>query len=282
MLVVTTPGEGRAEGRGARRRHGAPLVPEGARRRREHDASSSRPTARATRSSDAGGGRRLAALTGAPLVGAVPIEAAVSEGGDDGKPGRARRARRGRGASRSPTIARQIVAELLPPVEMAGCTARMFDLVDSRGRRDARTAHSCSARSPSSTTRTRPAYPDELFDTVMRVRRSRGRATRALEIGAGTGKATRGFVGARSRRARARAEPGHGRTLRRAHGVDVDETTFEEWPLDAGAFRLVFAAQAWHWVGGDGPLRARGRRARAGRDDRAVLEPPAAVRRRAR
>ena len=34
----------------------------------------------------AGGGKRLAALTGAPLLGAIPIEAAVSSGGDDGKP----------------------------------------------------------------------------------------------------------------------------------------------------------------------------------------------------
>src|SRR5947209_17706106 len=33
-----------------------------------------------------GGGQRLAALTGAPLVGSVPIEAAVSAGGDSGAP----------------------------------------------------------------------------------------------------------------------------------------------------------------------------------------------------
>jgi len=33
-----------------------------------------------------GGGKRLAALTGAPLVGEVPIDGAVSEGGDIGKP----------------------------------------------------------------------------------------------------------------------------------------------------------------------------------------------------
>jgi ATP-binding protein involved in chromosome partitioning len=78
-----------------------------------------------------GGGKRLAALTGAPLVGEVPIEAAVSEGGDVGKPvvighpdspaGQSLRA-----------IAEQIVTELLPPVEMAGCTARMFDLLNQQ------------------------------------------------------------------------------------------------------------------------------------------------------
>jgi ATP-binding protein involved in chromosome partitioning len=73
-----------------------------------------------------GGGQRLAALTGAPLVGSVPIEAAVSEGGDAGKPvvldtddPAARELNR---------IAEQIATVLLPPVEMAGCTARIFEL----------------------------------------------------------------------------------------------------------------------------------------------------------
>ena len=76
-----------------------------------------------------GGGRRLAALTGAPLVGEVPIDCAVSEGGDVGQPVvlshpelPAARALK--------EIARRIVEELLPPVEMAGCTARMFELVE--------------------------------------------------------------------------------------------------------------------------------------------------------
>jgi hypothetical protein len=36
----------------------------------------------------------------------------------------------------------------------------------------------------------------------------------------------------------------------RAKGVPVEETPFEDWPVRAGAFRLVFAAQAWHWVHG--------------------------------
>jgi ATP-binding protein involved in chromosome partitioning len=78
-----------------------------------------------------GGGRRLAALTGAPLVGSVPIEPGVSSGGDEGTPVVL-------GASESPAaaaftdIARQIVETLLPPVEMAGCTARIFELAQAR------------------------------------------------------------------------------------------------------------------------------------------------------
>lgn len=74
----------------------------------------------------AGGGRRLAALTGAPLLGSIPIEAAVSEGGDAGlpvvledRPGPAARAFR--------AIGDLIATEMLPPVEMKGCTARILE-----------------------------------------------------------------------------------------------------------------------------------------------------------
>ena len=78
-----------------------------------------------------GGGRRLAKLTGAPLVGAVPIETAVSEGGDHGRPV-VLDAPDAAAARAFTTIADRIATELLPPVEMAGCTARMFDLVQPR------------------------------------------------------------------------------------------------------------------------------------------------------
>jgi ATP-binding protein involved in chromosome partitioning len=74
-----------------------------------------------------GGGRRLAKLTGAPLVGAVPIETAVSDGGDHGRPV-VLDAPDTASAAAFTGIADRIVTELLPPVEMAGCTARIFDL----------------------------------------------------------------------------------------------------------------------------------------------------------
>jgi ATP-binding protein involved in chromosome partitioning len=75
-----------------------------------------------------GGGRRLAELTGAPLVGEVPIDGAVSEGGDEGKPVVLSHPDLP-AAHALNDIARRIVEELLPPVEMAGCTARIFELV---------------------------------------------------------------------------------------------------------------------------------------------------------
>jgi ATP-binding protein involved in chromosome partitioning len=77
----------------------------------------------------AGGGKRLAALTGAPLVGEVPIDGAVSEGGDVGKPVVLAHPDLPAALALA-EIARRIVEELLPPVEMAGCTARIFDMVN--------------------------------------------------------------------------------------------------------------------------------------------------------
>jgi ATP-binding protein involved in chromosome partitioning len=78
-----------------------------------------------------GGGQRLAALTSAPLVGAVPIETAVSEGGDHGKPV-VLDAPKSAAAKELNAIAQRIVDELLPPVEMAGCTARIFELAQQK------------------------------------------------------------------------------------------------------------------------------------------------------
>jgi ATP-binding protein involved in chromosome partitioning len=78
-----------------------------------------------------GGGQRLAALTGAPLVGSVPIEPAVSADGDAGTP--VVLAHPDDHAAVAITdIANRIYEELLPPVEMAGCTARIFELAQQK------------------------------------------------------------------------------------------------------------------------------------------------------
>ncbi|HEX5096632.1 MAG TPA: P-loop NTPase [Acidimicrobiia bacterium] len=84
----------------------------------------------------AGGGKRLAALTGAPLVGSIPIEPMVSDGGDRGRPVVLEHPDTPAARAFS-EIADAIVTSLLPPVEMAGCTARMFDLVNKLTAADA-------------------------------------------------------------------------------------------------------------------------------------------------
>jgi SAM-dependent methyltransferase len=95
--------------------------------------------------------------------------------------------------------------------------------------------------------RTRPSYPDELFDIVIEFGDLVG-GDRALEVGAGTGKATRGFA-ARGLDVTA-LEPSTGMAdLLRTRHEPVLTTTFEDWRVEAKAFRLLFAAQSWHWVG---------------------------------
>jgi ATP-binding protein involved in chromosome partitioning len=75
-----------------------------------------------------GGGAALAEEIGAPLVARIPIEPEVATGGDDGHPV-ALRSPHGPTGRAFHELAARVVDELLPPIEMAGCTARMLDLL---------------------------------------------------------------------------------------------------------------------------------------------------------
>ncbi|MFP3905777.1 MAG: Mrp/NBP35 family ATP-binding protein [Acidimicrobiales bacterium] len=75
-----------------------------------------------------GGGQILADDAGAPLLGQIPLESSVALGGDTGTPvalgdGPAAEAFR--------ALADRILDEAIPPVEMAGCSARMLDAAAS-------------------------------------------------------------------------------------------------------------------------------------------------------
>jgi ATP-binding protein involved in chromosome partitioning len=74
-----------------------------------------------------GGGDALAEAIGAPLVARIPLEPSVSEGGDAGSPV-ALSAPDGPAGSAFGELADRVVTELLPPIEMSGCTARILDL----------------------------------------------------------------------------------------------------------------------------------------------------------
>lgn len=70
-----------------------------------------------------GGGEALARDAGVELIGSIPIEASVADGGDRGVPvawgaGPAAEAFR--------DLAHRIATEIAPPVDMAGCTARLL------------------------------------------------------------------------------------------------------------------------------------------------------------
>ena len=74
-----------------------------------------------------GGGQALADEIGVQLLGQVPLEAAVAAGGDSGRP--VAFDGTGLAAAEFRAIARKIIDEVAPPVNMAGCSARMLSLV---------------------------------------------------------------------------------------------------------------------------------------------------------
>jgi hypothetical protein len=93
----------------------------------------------------------------------------------------------------------------------------------------------------------RPSYPNELFDAVMTLGDLHP-GDPALEIGAGTGKATMPFL---ERGLHVHClEPSAGMAaFLRTKGTEVEEVDFELWK--PSPVRLIYAAQAWHWVQGD-------------------------------
>jgi SAM-dependent methyltransferase len=99
--------------------------------------------------------------------------------------------------------------------------------------------------------RVRPAFPEALADDVLAYSRAALDGRRALEVGAGTGRATtmfarRGVPVVAVEPDEAMADVLAGRVAGRP-GVEVVRTTFEEF-RPAERFGLLFSAEAWHWT----------------------------------
>jgi trans-aconitate methyltransferase len=100
----------------------------------------------------------------------------------------------------------------------------------------------------------RPTYPAELVDDVLAFAGA-GEGAPALEVGAGTGKATT-LIAARGLElvALEPSEPMAALARRNcaAYGnVTIERSDFEHWDTRGRSFRLVFSAQAWHWISPD-------------------------------
>lgn len=99
--------------------------------------------------------------------------------------------------------------------------------------------------------RVRPAYPDELFADLVAIT-GIGEQSAVLEVGCGTGQATRSL--ARLRCSVTAVEPGPelaalaARNLETFGNVEIETSTFEEWDDGGRRFDLVLAASSWHWV----------------------------------
>jgi len=71
-----------------------------------------------------GGGAALSDSENLPLLGCIPLEPAVSQGGDTGAP---IVLRNGEASATIRAITDRLVTELAPPISMSGCSARMLD-----------------------------------------------------------------------------------------------------------------------------------------------------------
>jgi SAM-dependent methyltransferase len=100
--------------------------------------------------------------------------------------------------------------------------------------------------------RARAGYPEALVDDVLGFTGVEGGQLRALEVGAGTGKATVAFAARGVEILALEPSPAMAAVAMRHCGrfprVSIAGITFEDWPLQAGAYDLLFSAQAWHWV----------------------------------
>jgi SAM-dependent methyltransferase len=100
--------------------------------------------------------------------------------------------------------------------------------------------------------RRRPGYPAALVDDLVDWAGEGGGAPNALEVGAGTGKATQ-LLAARGVTVLA-IEPSvemaavARRVTEELGDVVIVESDFEHWRPAGRTFPLVYAAQAWHWV----------------------------------
>lgn len=96
--------------------------------------------------------------------------------------------------------------------------------------------------------RYRPGYPDEVVDRTLAF--ADREVSRAVEVGAGTGKATHAFASRGVAVTALEPDPGMCAVLRReTTGLDVTpvQTAFEEFSTGE-RFHLLFSAASWHWT----------------------------------
>jgi SAM-dependent methyltransferase len=99
--------------------------------------------------------------------------------------------------------------------------------------------------------RVRPAYPDALFGDLVAITGLDQRSS-VLEVGCGTGQATRSLASLGCRVTA--VEPGSGmaavarQRLGGLRDVEVETSTFEEWDDRGRRFDVLVAASSWHWV----------------------------------
>lgn len=97
----------------------------------------------------------------------------------------------------------------------------------------------------------RPGYPDDAISALVR-ETGMGAAARCLEVGIGTGQATRSLATYGCAITGLEPGPDLARVARQSLGafsnVDVVSSSFEDYVSPPGAFDLLYSATAFHWT----------------------------------
>jgi SAM-dependent methyltransferase len=100
--------------------------------------------------------------------------------------------------------------------------------------------------------RARPSYPQQLVDDVIELMPDAQRPHCALEVGAGTGKATVLFaqsgIAVHALEPLAEMAALAERNCRAYPDVTIERAEFESWDCAGATFPLIYSAQAWHWI----------------------------------
>lgn len=91
--------------------------------------------------------------------------------------------------------------------------------------------------------RNRPGYPDALVQRIL----TKSPGTAVLDVGCGTGIATRQFQAAGGRVLGVEPDARMA-ALAQESGIEVEVSTFEAWEPAGRTYDAVVAGQAWHWV----------------------------------
>ncbi|WP_308293456.1 class I SAM-dependent methyltransferase [Streptomyces sp. RM72] len=91
--------------------------------------------------------------------------------------------------------------------------------------------------------RTRPSYPEALFHRIVGARTGLD----VLDVGCGTGIAARQFQAAGCTVLGVEPDPRMA-GFARGRGLEVEESTFEDWKPAGRSFDAVVAGQTWHWL----------------------------------
>lgn len=102
--------------------------------------------------------------------------------------------------------------------------------------------------------RVRPAYPDELFADLLDIT-GIDEGSSVLEVGCGTGQATRSLAALGLSVTAVEAGPGMAAVARERlagfSNIEVVTSAFEDWNDQGRRFDLLLAAASWHWVDPD-------------------------------